>query len=397
MLTIRIFLHIALAGCLLSGGGALAQQAGTDGAEPSLSGVAPPRTSQVLTLTDLAWGDVYRLMGLRNTQFLEFTMRRDQVVRHAELDLVFTPSPALLPRLSHLLVYLNDELMGVVPVDSDEPGARQRKTVVLDSRMMTRFNRVRIEFFGHYTDVCQDPAHSALWLDLSRETRIRIEQQMLPIVNELAFFPEPFFDSHDMMPQDVPFVFAGPPSAEMLRAGSILSSWFGSLSTWRRPRIPVHYNRLPDSHAIVFATNDARPDFLAMYPPVQGPVVAMISQTDNPFMKLLLVLGRDEADLVTAASALAVGSAVFRGQSVQIGELRQLAPRKPYDAPNWAPIDRPIAFSELLDYPGQLDVSGLFPRPISVSLNLPPDLFVWRNSGIPTDIRYRYSTPSIRD
>src|SRR5690625_4067835 len=173
MLTIRIFLHIALAGCLLSGGGALAQQAGTDGAEPSLSGVAPPRTSQVLTLTDLAWGDVYRLMGLRNTQFLEFTMRRDQVVRHAELDLVFTPSPALLPRLSHLLVYLNDELMGVVPVDSDEPGARQRKTVVLDSRMMTRFNRVRIEFFGHYTDVCQDPAHSALWLDLSRETRAR--------------------------------------------------------------------------------------------------------------------------------------------------------------------------------------------------------------------------------
>lgn len=357
----------------------------------------PPRRTQVIGLTDMAYGEVFRLLGVRNTQFLEFTLRRDQVVNHADLNLVFTPSPALLPRLSHLRVYLNDELMGVVPVDSAEPGARQQKKIGLDPRMMTRFNRLRLEFVGHYTDVCQDDAHSTLWLDISRDTHVRIDQQMLPLVNDLAFFPEPFFDAQDMMSQDVPFVFADMPGSDALRAGAILSSYFGSLSSWRRARIPVHLNTLPPSHAIVFATNEKRPDFMALYPQVEGPTVDMISQPDNPYFKLLLILGRDDSDLITATSALAVGSTVFRGQSVQVGELRKLAPRKPYDAPNWAATDRPIQFSELVDYQDQLDVSGLFPRPISLSLNLPPDLFVWRNSGIPTAISYRYSAPRAHD
>src|SRR5690606_38875388 len=34
---------------------------------------------------------------------------------------------------------------------------------------------------------------------------------------------------------------------------------------------------------------------------------------------------------------------------------------------------------------------------ILVSLNLPPDHFVWRNSGIPTAIRYRYTSPRRAD
>lgn len=364
---------------------------------PVIPDVQAPQKTQTLSLTDMAHDEVYRMLGVRNTQLLEFTLRRDQAVTDARLHLVFTPSPALLPRLSHLRVYLNDELMGVVPVDSDQPGVRQQRSIALDPRMMIRFNRVRLEFVGHYTDVCQDETHSALWLDISRSTHVRLDQQMLPLSNDLAFFPEPFFDTQDMTQQHLPFVFAGVPTHEALRAGAILSSYFGSLSSWRRARIPVHYNTLPSSHAIVFATNDERPDFLNGYPKVEAPTVDMVSHPASPFFKMLLVLGRDDQDLVTAASALAVGNIVFRGQSVQIAQPLELPPRQPYDAPNWAPVDRPIVLSELLDYPGQLDVSGLFPKPISVALNLPPDLFVWRNSGIPTALRYRYSTPRKED
>lgn len=357
----------------------------------------PPRTTQTLYLTDMAYGEVFRLLGQRNTQLLEFTLRRDQVVETAELNLFFTPSPALLPRVSHLRVYLNDELMGVIPVDVEQPGARQQKSIALDPRVMTRFNRVRLEFVGHYTDVCQDESHSALWLDISRDTRIQLVQQMLPIANDLAFLPEPFFDTQDMTPQSIPFVFAAAPSRDELRAGAILSSYFGSLSRWRRAQLPVHYDALPNSHAVVFATNETRPHFLSGYPRVDGPTVDMVSHPDNSFLKMLLILGRDNTDLIAAASALAIGHSLFRGQSVQVGEVRQLVPRKPYDAPNWAPVDRPIAFSELLEYPEQLDVSGLYPKPVLVSMSLPPDLFVWRNSGIPTAIRYRYSSPRSAD
>ena len=42
----------------------------------------------------------------------DFTVRRDEVVTRATLDLNFTPSPSLLPLISQVKVYLNDELMG---------------------------------------------------------------------------------------------------------------------------------------------------------------------------------------------------------------------------------------------------------------------------------------------
>src|SRR5690606_32645297 len=99
-----------------------------------------PRTSMVLHMANMAHGEMHRLWGRNPAESLEFTLRRDQVVESAELNLVFTPSPVLSPRLSHLRVYLNEELMSVIPVEPSEQGLRQTKTVKLDARVMTRFN-----------------------------------------------------------------------------------------------------------------------------------------------------------------------------------------------------------------------------------------------------------------
>ena len=348
-------------------------------------------------LTQLAQDNSYTLLGIDNTQQLEFTVRRDQLITSAELDLVFTPSPALLPKLSHLRVYLNEEMMGVVHIEEAEPGQQVRQTVKLDPRLMITFNRVRLEFVGHYTDICEDLAHSSLWLDISKKTQIRVNQQALAITNDLSFFPEPFFDAGDMQAQELPFVFAGAPSNQQMQAGAILSSYFGAQAQWRDISFPVHYNTLPEQHAIIFATNVQRPGFLKDYPQVNGPVVELISLPDNPYYKMLLVLGRDDDDLITAASALAIGNPLFRGQSVSVNDVQNITPRQPYDAPNWVSTERPVFFSELVSYPGQLEVSGLIPRPIALNLNLPPDLFIWRNSGIPTSVIYRYTPPSKTD
>lgn len=359
--------------------------------------VLAPERNDIYELTQLAQDDSYKLLGIDNTQQLEFTVRRDQLITNAELNLVFTPSPALLPKLSHLRVYLNEEMMGVVNIEEAEPGQQMRRTVKLDPRMMITFNRIRLEFVGHYTDICEDLAHSSLWLDISKKTQVRVNQQALSITNDLSFFPEPFFDAGDMQAQELPFVFAGTPNSQQMQAGVILSSYFGTQAKWRDISFPVYYDALPEQHVIVFATNMQRPEFLKDYPQVNGPVVDLISLPDNPYYKMLLVLGRDDKDLITAASALAIGNPLFRGQSVSVNEVQNIAPRKPYDAPNWVNTDRPVFFSELVSYPGQLEVSGLIPRPIALNLNLPPDLFIWRNSGIPTSVIYRYTPPSHTD
>ncbi len=356
-----------------------------------------PLRRESYALKQLAQGERFKLLGIHNTQYLEFTVRRDQVVTQAELDLVFTPSPALLPKVSHVRVYLNDEMMGVVPIEEAQAGQQVSQTVTLNPRMMMTFNRIRLEFVGHYTDICEDPAHSSVWLDISHTTQIRIEQQALAIANELSFFPEPFFDAGDMQAQSLPFIFAEAPSSQQLQAGAILSSYFGSQAQWRELSFPVHYNQIAQQHMIVFANNSQRPDFLKDYPQVTGPVVDLISVPDHPYHKMLLVLGRDDSDLITAATALAVGHPLFRGQSVSVNAIEDIAPRQPYDAPNWVNTERPVFFSELISYPGQLEVSGLMPRPITLNLNLPPDLFIWRNQGIPTSVIYRYSPPSSTD
>ncbi len=86
---------------------------------------------------------------------------------------------------------------------------------------------------------------------------------------------------------------------------------------------------------------------------------------------------------------MAAGNVLFRGRQVSVDEVKPLAPRKPYDAPNWVRTDRAVRLAELLDYPQQLH-AGVSPQPITVNLNLPPDLFIWRNQGIPLN-RYRYA------
>ncbi|SQB40412.1 cellulose synthase regulator protein [Citrobacter koseri] len=107
----------------------------------------------------------------------------------------------------------------------------------------------------------------------------------------------------------------------------------------------------------------------------------MISHPDNPYVKLLVVFGRDDNDLLQAAKGIAQGNILFRGDSVVVDEVKPLLARKPYDAPNWVRTDRAVTFGELKTYKEQLQSTGLEPAAISLSLNLPPDLYLLRSNG----------------
>ncbi len=147
------------------------------------------------------------LSGVRNATTFEFQVRRDRLVRDAELDLSFTPSPSLLPTLSHLRVYLNDAMMGVVPISNDQLGRPVQAKLPLDARLIADFNQVRLEFVGHYTDICEEPTHSSLWVNLSSNSTLRLGGQPLAMQDDLANFPLPFFDPRDTARLELPVVF----------------------------------------------------------------------------------------------------------------------------------------------------------------------------------------------
>ncbi|NDJ55866.1 cellulose biosynthesis cyclic di-GMP-binding regulatory protein BcsB [Enterobacteriaceae bacterium 4M9] len=346
--------------------------------------IAPPPGSMVLR-------------GTNPTGGVEFGLRSDEVVSRAMLNLEYTPSPALLPVQSQLKVYLNDELMGVLPVTKEQLGQKTRAQMAIDPLYITDFNRVRLEFVGHYRDVCENPANSTLWLDVGRNSSLDLFYQTLSVRNDLSHFPVPFFDARDDRALVLPMVFASAPDIEQQRAASIIASWFGTRTVWRGQNFPVLYNSLPERNAIVFATNNKRPDFLREHPPVKAPTIEMMNHPDNPYVKLLVVFGRDDKDLMQAARGIAQGSILFRGDAVTVDDVNPLLPRKPYDAPNWVRTDQPVSFGELKTYEEQLQSSGIEPGSIAVTLNLPPDLYLLRSNGIDMDLKYRYTAPPIKD
>lgn len=367
--------------------------------EPAPQRPAAPVRESVLNFEKIAPPPgALALRGTRPDGQIEFGVRSDEVATKALLTLNFRPSPALLPTLSHLKIYLNDEMVGLVTLTAEQLGKENQVQVPVDPRFISDFNRIRFELVGHYTNICENPAFSSIWLDIGKESRLDLTLQKLPLTDDLSHFPEPFFDRRDNRPMSLPVVFAATPDVTEQRAAGILASWFGTKAQWRGQHFPVLYNQLPqDQHAVVFATNDKRPDFLKTWPAVNKPTVAIVSQPDNPYQKMLLVMGRDDNDLIMAAQGIAQGELLLRGQSSIIEALKPLADRQPYDAPNWVRTDRVTTFAELQQYQGQLQSDGMQPSPISLTLNLPPDLFLIRARGIDMNLQYRYTSPILND
>ncbi|WP_397322961.1 cellulose biosynthesis cyclic di-GMP-binding regulatory protein BcsB [Pantoea agglomerans] len=390
---------------LLLGSATLSCAAAQEDAPANINGVTPvqslpqdsgaPLRNSQLSFAQLAPppGSM-TLRGTRTTGQIEFGVRSDEVVTRALLNLSFRPSPALLPTLSQLKIYLNDELVGLITLTPEQLGKEIQTQLSIDPRYIADFNRVRFELVGHYANVCENPANSAIWLDIGKQSGIDLTLQKLPLKNDLSHFPEPFFDSRDTRPLTLPMVFGAQPDVTQQRAAAILASWFGSKTGWRGQRFPVLYNQLPQQqHAVVFATNDARPDFLKDLPPVTKPTVEIVSQPDNPYEKMLLILGRNDEDLLTAVQGLAQGELLLRGDTSTIDSVKLLSPRQAYDAPNWVRTDRRTTFAELTQYENQLQSDGVQPNPVSLTLNLPPDLFLVRARGIDMDLSYRYTAP----
>ena len=337
-----------------------------------------------------------KLRGVDGSQSLPFSVRLDETVTHARLKLGFNYSPALLQELSHLKVLVNEEVIAVLPLPKDKASSGEMRVVDIDPRLITDFNRIRLQLIGHYTLECEDPLHSSLWASISNQSQIELTTRMLTLPTDLALLPAPFFDRRDSRRLELPFVFGAHPSMESLRASGIIASWLGAQASYRGARFSANFDRLPQQHAIIVATNDELPESLRLEK-VQGPTLAVISRSDNPAIKYLLVLGRDSNELKLAADALVLGQATLSGQTATIHSVKYDERRAPYDAPNWLPTSRAVRFAELVSNQNELQVNGHLPDTIKVNARLAPDLFTWPTRGVPINLRYRYTPPLVVD
>lgn len=346
--------------------------------------------SHQVTLRQLGAVFPLQLRGVDGTSGVVFGVRTDEVVASARLHLNYSYSPALLPDISHLRVLVNEQVVAAIPVPKEDGGKNLQRVIDIPPRLIGDFNRLNIQLIGHYTMECEDPAHTSLWANVGNDSVLELSVNPLALDNNLAFLPEPFFDRRDSRALTLPIVFAAQPDAAQLEAAGTLSSWFGALAGFRGAFFPASVGQLPPSgHAVVLAVGNSGVPGVSP-PETSGPTITMMTHPSDPTAKVLVISGRDAQELKRAAAALTVGAPALSGPSATITDFKQIAPRKPYDAPNWLSTSRPVKFGEL-EGADKLSVSGYSPDLIRVNFQVPPDLFGWRKQGIPVHLKYRYT------
>ena len=340
------------------------------------------------TLEELGAGGPIELHSVDGRRNLTFSTRNDDVITAAKLKLNYAWSPALIPELSHLKVLLNDELMTSLPLPHETSNGHTSE-VQLDPAMLIDFNKLTLNLIAHYTRDCEDPMHSTLWANVSDKSELQLTVRHLKLPNDLALLPAPFFDRLDSRKLSLPFVFTSQPGNDVLHAAGVIASWFGALSNYRGAKFPVLLNTLPKDDGVMVVMGGSAPAGLNL-PPVSGPSIAVVANPLNANAKLLVVMGRNANELDIAAQALTLGKATLTGSYVNVTQMKDIPARKPYDAPNWIPTDRPVHFGEIAK-PEELQVAGIVPGPIRLNFSIPPDIFPWRSKGVPLDLHYRYT------
>lgn len=347
---------------------------------------APAPKGRVVSLTFKQMGawSALKLRGVDGSRTLAIPVRADEVVVAAKLYLVYDFSPSLNPELSSLKVSVNSKVAMLDPLPRGNTVGIKRE-VNLNPAAFDENNYLNVDFMGQTGGPCPDPFSPAVWLTVSEESLIVLTLAPSGTVYNLRDLPAPFFDKRVYSQLTLPFVFGAAPSFGTVKAAGVVASWFGMQAGNRGAQFPVSLNALPNSDAVVFIQGGETIDG------VKGAKTSTVSlqpHPTNPNAKLLVFTGNTDEEIARAANSVALAAPTLSGQMVTLTKETDAQPRKPYDAPAWIPIDRPVRFGELAKLE-ELRVQAYYPSVIRLNYRVSPDLFTWRTAGAPVKLKYR--------
>ncbi|WP_320534052.1 cellulose biosynthesis cyclic di-GMP-binding regulatory protein BcsB [Robbsia andropogonis] len=331
------------------------------------------------------------LLGQDAYAGMDFGLRKDERVVGARLELDVRYSDTLLPGLSHLNVLVNSVVATTIPLPQLAPLKSAHVSVDLPVALLSDFNHLNLELIAHSkaSDQGNNPDSPDLWLKAAPNSALVVTVVPAPLPSDLARLPAPFVDKRDVRRVNLPVVLSQAPTMNRLESAGVVTSWLGAQAGYRGARFSAYPGAIPPrGNGVVLALAGEVPGLTL--PVINGPTLAIIPNPLDANGKLLLVTGRNEAELRQAATALVLGSQTLTGSQVRIDSPIHVLPRKPFDAPNWLPSDRPVRLGELASADA-FTVSGFSPGSISVGLRLPPGLFGFDSAGAELDLHYRYT------
>jgi cellulose synthase (UDP-forming) len=357
--------------------------------------VAPGQYRDTFTLND-AGSPQIELHGIDSRHEIVFTLPLTHVVRSAKIHVYYAFSPSLLPQLSHIKLIMNGTLFATIQPTPGQLGGSDSKDAeaefVIPPELLVYNNDLSIEFIGHYTMVCEDPANTTLWSRVHRNTYLDIEGDQLPLADDLKQLPMPLLDPAVIQPLSIPVVFATAPSLKAIQAAGVVTSYFGLISEGRPVRFPVNIGQIPRGNAIVISDGSGNLPAGLNLVGVNAPTVAMRTNPNDPYGKVLVIAGANADQALIAAQAVALHSDLLNGAQATIDNLRLPDVRKPDDAPRWAQTDRSIA---LWNYATAEQLQGDGSAPLPVYFRIPPDIFYTEDTNATLRLSYRYNSVPI--
>jgi cellulose synthase (UDP-forming) len=365
---------------------------------PSNKALPPPPPGQfrdTFTLND-AGSPQIELHGIDSSHSIYFTLPQTHVVRTAKIHIFYAFSPSLLPQLSHLKLMMNGTLFATIQPTPGQVGGSSSQDAegefTIPPELLVHNNTLTIQFIGHYTMVCEDPANTTLWSRVHRNTFLDIQGDMLPLADDLKQLPMPFLDPAVIQPLSIPIVFASAPSYKAIQAAGVVSSYFGLISESRPVRFPVHIGEIPAGNAIVISDSSSNLPAGLNLPGASSPTVAMRTNPNDPYSKVLVVAGGDSDQVLRAAQAVALHTDLLQGAQATIDSLSLPDKQKPDGAPRWARTDQTIA---LWDYANADQLQGDGSAPLNVYFRIAPDIFYSERPNAVLRLAYRYNSVPI--
>ncbi len=332
-------------------------------------------------LAELGGQKTIVLTGAGASQNFFLDMPLTKIISSAALDLHYA-APMLSPGESWLELWLNGTRVGSIPL---QPGSDARANVSLPTDLLTTNNTVTIQLQGACAACTRKRAP---WVTINPTSELKLSGTRLPLANDLALLPIPFFDSAGQHSWSLPVVFADRPGTNALEAASIVASWFGIFSDFRGVRFPVTVGELGEGNAVIFTLRDSELAKSLSLPSRPGPLIAIRENPRDPYGKLLIVAGDRTEDLLTAARALVIrNNAQAHADSASVSEIN-LPVRHEYGAPRWLRSDRPAPIG-MYTTEERLKVKGA--GSVNLYFRIPPDLFLQAQQSVPLLLKFGYA------
>lgn len=319
---------------------------------------------------------------------LNFTLPTDKIITKSKLELFISATDGMAQKSPHFTVLLNNQELGSFVISNVESSSYE---INVPSEYLAQENSLTFELEEDLSADCQIDYTGFNEINIEGNSFLSVEGNALEIDSDLTLFPLPFFDKYEISKGKVEYVFSKNPTATVIKAAQMLSSFFGDKADYRGIQFKVSYDKLPHNHSIFFGRPTEKiagitlPEKKGVYirnNPYFYPfkIIYVVAETDEEFTNELLQL----CDPIFSPNEKLVDVSYYPVYSRTVPE------SSAYDAPKWISTNRKVYLRELLKQGQSLTTKGFWHNSIHLPFRAAPDLFMMYDGQADLYISYEF-------